>query len=30
MNIAPEGIHQRVPVIMGSAAEVDTVVGYHS
>lgn len=29
MSIAPEGIHQRVPVIMGSAAEVDTVVGYH-
>ena len=29
MDIAPEGIHQRVPVIMGSANEVETVIQYH-
>lgn len=29
LEIQPEDIHQRVPVIMGSAAEVETVVGYH-
>ena len=29
MELPPEGIHQRVPVIMGSAEEVDTVVRYH-
>lgn len=29
MTLSPEGIHQRVPVIMGSADEVDTVVQYH-
>ncbi|WP_420589837.1 class 1 fructose-bisphosphatase [Bacterioplanoides sp.] len=30
MNVKPEGIHQRVSVVMGSASEVDTVVKYHS
>ena len=30
MAINPEGIHQRVSVVMGSADEVDTVVKYHS
>jgi fructose-1,6-bisphosphatase I len=29
MDIEPEGIHQRVPVIMGSKNEVERVVGYH-
>ena len=29
MNVKPEGIHQRVSVIMGSASEVDTAVKYH-
>lgn len=29
MNIAPVGIHQRVPVIMGSAEEVRAVEKYH-
>lgn len=30
MAVKPEGIHQRVSVVMGSASEVDTVVKYHS
>jgi len=29
MELQPEGLHQRVPVIMGSKNEVDRVVGYH-
>ena len=29
LDIAPEGLHQRVPVILGSKTEVDTVTGYH-
>lgn len=30
MEIEPEGLHQRVPVILGSKNEVDRVVSYHS
>ena len=30
MDIQPEGIHQRVPVIMGSKNEVIRLVGYHA
>lgn len=30
MEIAPEDVHQRVPVILGSKQEVERVVGYHS
>lgn len=29
MEVAPTGIHQRVPVILGSKNEVETLVGYH-
>jgi len=29
LDIQPESIHQRVPVIMGSKNEVDRVVRYH-
>ena len=29
MDLQPEGLHQRVPVILGSKNEVDTVVSYH-
>ena len=29
LDIPPEGLHQRVPVILGSKKEVDVVVGYH-
>ncbi len=29
MELKPEGLHQRVPVIMGSKNEVDRVVSYH-
>lgn len=29
MDIQPEGLHQRVPVILGSKNEVERVVGYH-
>jgi fructose-1,6-bisphosphatase I len=29
MEIAPQDLHQRVPVILGSKAEVETVVAYH-
>jgi fructose-1,6-bisphosphatase I len=29
LDINPEGLHQRVPVILGSKTEVDTVTGYH-
>ncbi|WP_419813318.1 class 1 fructose-bisphosphatase [Bacterioplanoides sp.] len=30
MSVKPEGIHQRVSVVMGSAREVETAVKYHS
>ena len=29
LDIAPTGLHQRVPVILGSKNEVDRIVGYH-
>ena len=29
MELKPNGLHQRVPVILGSKNEVDRVVGYH-
>jgi len=29
MELQPSGLHQRVPVILGSKNEVDRVVGYH-
>ena len=29
LDIAPDHIHQRVPVILGSAEEVDACLGYH-
>jgi len=29
LEIQPETLHQRVPVIMGSRAEVERVVSYH-
>jgi len=29
MDVEPENIHQRVPVILGSANEVDVCLGYH-
>ena len=29
MDVKPEGLHQRVPVILGSKNEVERVVGYH-
>ena len=29
LDIQPESLHQRVPVILGSKNEVETVVGYH-
>ncbi len=29
MDIKPEGLHQRVPVILGSKNEVDRIVSYH-
>jgi fructose-1,6-bisphosphatase I len=30
LDLQPEGLHQRVPVILGSKNEVETVVGYHT
>ncbi len=30
MEMTPTGLHQRVPVILGSKTEVDIVVGYHN
>lgn len=30
MDIKPESLHQRVPLILGSKAEVDRLVGYHA
>lgn len=29
MNLQPQGLHQRVPVVLGSREEVDQVVQYH-
>jgi fructose-1,6-bisphosphatase I len=29
MDIMPDGLHQRVPVILGSKNEVDRIVSYH-
>ncbi len=29
MDLKPEGIHQRVPLILGSKNEVERVIGYH-
>ncbi|MCG2633720.1 MAG: class 1 fructose-bisphosphatase [Gammaproteobacteria bacterium] len=29
MEITPEGLHQRVPVVLGSKSEVERVVGYY-
>jgi fructose-1,6-bisphosphatase I len=29
LDIAPDGLHQRVPVFLGSKAEVEAVTGYH-
>jgi len=29
MDLQPEGIHQRVPVILGSKNEVERLVSYH-
>ncbi|KAF0099750.1 MAG: fructose-1 6-bisphosphatase I [bacterium] len=29
LDIQPEGLHQRVPVILGSKKEVEVVEGYH-
>ena len=29
MDIKPSGLHQRVPVILGSKNEVDRIIGYH-
>ena len=29
MEIQPNGLHQRVPVILGSKNEVETVIRYH-
>jgi fructose-1,6-bisphosphatase len=30
MNIKPERVHQRVPVILGSKLEVERLVDYHN
>ena len=30
MEMTPENLHQRVPVILGSKNEVEVVLGYHS
>jgi fructose-1,6-bisphosphatase I len=29
LDIAPEHLHQRLPVFLGSKAEVETASGYH-
>ena len=29
LDMQPEGLHQRVPVILGSKKVVEVVVGYH-
>jgi fructose-1,6-bisphosphatase I len=30
LDIQPSGLHQRVPVILGSKNEVERVLGYHN
>ncbi|WP_018863217.1 class 1 fructose-bisphosphatase [Thioalkalivibrio sp. ARh3] len=30
MDISPEGIHQRVPVVLGAKNEVERITGYHN
>ena len=30
LDIVPDGLHQRVPVIMGSREEVERLIGYHA
>jgi fructose-1,6-bisphosphatase I len=30
LDLVPENLHQRVPVILGSKTEVDIVTGYHN
>ncbi len=30
LDIKPQGLHQRVPVILGSKNEVERIVGYHN
>ena len=30
MDLQPESLHQRVPVILGSRNEVERIQGYHS
>jgi fructose-1,6-bisphosphatase I len=30
LDIAPEKLHQRVPVFLGSKSEVERVTGYHA
>ena len=30
LDIAPEKLHQRVAVILGSKTEVDRIIGYHA
>lgn len=30
LDLVPKGLHQRVPVILGSRHEVERVVGYHA
>jgi fructose-1,6-bisphosphatase I len=30
MDTQPDGVHQRVPVILGSKNEVERVVSYHT
>lgn len=29
LDLQPQGLHQRVPVILGSKNEVETIIGYH-
>ncbi|TXH30145.1 MAG: fructose-bisphosphatase class I, partial [Burkholderiaceae bacterium] len=29
LEVQPNGLHQRVPVFLGSKAEVEVAVGYH-
>jgi fructose-1,6-bisphosphatase I len=29
LDIQPQAIHQRVPVVLGSKNEVDVITGYH-
>ncbi len=30
LEVAPEGLHQRVPVILGSKEEVERIARYHA